>query len=121
MTRALHQILLSLREFCDSYVDDMSVFSVDSWEQHLTHLNSFLQAIKDAQFTLSLNKCHFALPEVTFVGHVMGSGKHGSDPEEIRAVENLTLPRTKSDLRRIMGLFSCFCSIYTTLFKLLVH
>ena len=85
----------------------MSVFS-DAWLNQLSHIHSFLLAVKSSGLTLNLKKCRFALSEVTFLGHVIGSGRHGPDPEKIRAVERLQAPKTKSDLRKILGFFSYF-------------
>jgi len=107
LVRAMQITLSPLREFADSYVDDMSVFS-DVWLQHLTHIRSFLLSVKSSGLTLNLKKCRFALPEVTFLGHVIGSGKHGPDPEKVQAIECLQTPKTKSDLRKVLGFFSYF-------------
>ena len=82
MIRANQVILSPLREFADSYVDDISVFS-DAWLNHLSHIHSFLSAVKSSGLTLNLKKCRFALSEVTFLGHVIGSGRHGPDPEKL--------------------------------------
>jgi len=45
---------------------------------------------------------------VTFVGHVIGSGRHGPDPEKVKSVARILTPKTKSDLRKILGFFSYF-------------
>ena len=72
--RAVQLILHPIRQFTGSYVDDMSVFS-DGWSQHMHHLKEFLCVIRDSGLTLNLKKCKFALPEVRFVGHIIGSGQ----------------------------------------------
>jgi hypothetical protein len=110
LMRATQQVLLPLREFADSYVDDMPVFTEGCWDLHLRHLTLFLQAIERSQLTLNLKKCRFGLSEVVFVGHSMGSGKHGLDLEKVKAVDEILTPRTKSDLRKILGFFSYFRS-----------
>jgi len=81
LIRATQIILTPLREFADSYVDDMSVFS-DAWINHLLHIRSFLSAVKSSGLTLNLKKCRFALPQVTFLGHVIGSGRPWTRPRE---------------------------------------
>jgi len=53
--RVLQLVLQPIREFADSYVDDISVFS-DQWRSHLSQLEKFLQVIKDSGFTLNLEK-----------------------------------------------------------------
>ena len=71
--RVLQLVLQPIREFADSYVDDMSVFP-DQWRSHLSHLETFLQVIKDSGFTLNLEKTCLAQNQVTFLGHIIGSG-----------------------------------------------
>jgi len=39
---------------------------------------------------------------------VIGSGRHGPDPEKVRDVERLQAPKTKPDLRKILGFFTYF-------------
>ena len=72
--RAIHEILEPIKDFVESYVDDMAVYS-DSWKQHLNHVEEYLSHIKESGLTLNLNKCEFAKPEIKYVGHVVGSGK----------------------------------------------
>jgi len=109
LIRATQVILSPLREFADadSYVDNTSVF-FDAWLNHLSHIHSFLSAVKSSGLTMNLTKCRFALSEVTFLGHVIGSGRHEPDLEKLRAVEHLQAPKTKSDLRKIWKFFSYF-------------
>jgi len=86
LTRAMQLVLTPLRDISDSYVDDTSVFS-DDWTSHMVDLRTFLLAMIDANLTLNLNKCRFARPQVSFVGHMIGSGCHSPDPEKVKAVE----------------------------------
>ena len=45
--RALSNILRSIREFSDSFVDDIAVNS-DEWKEHLKDIDHFLNIIKNA-------------------------------------------------------------------------
>jgi len=105
--RAVHQILQAIREFNDSYVDDMATLST-SWEFHVSHVQAFLRRIFDVGMTLNLEKCEFARPSITFVGHIIGSGQHGPDPDKVARVENIQPPKTKKEVRQILGFFSYF-------------
>jgi len=66
LIRAMQLVLIPLRDFSDSYVDDSSVFS-DNWTSHMVDLRAFLEAIIAANLTLNLNKCRFARHQVSFV------------------------------------------------------
>jgi RNase H-like domain found in reverse transcriptase len=96
-----------VRDFTEPFVDDMAVLSMD-WESHMGHLETFLQTIEDAGLTLNLAKCNFAQHKVTFVGHVVGSGCIEPDPNKISTLKDIQPPKTKKDIRRVMGFFSYF-------------
>ena len=113
--RALADVLRPVRGFTDSYVDDMAVHS-DVFQQHLSHLDSFLAVMKDSGLTLGLNKCSFAQNEVKFVGHIIGSGKRRVDPEKVESITALKEPETKKQLRQVLGFFLDFSvNIYLTM------
>jgi len=69
--RALQQVLFPLREFCDSYVDDIATFTLgqtndrqESWPLHLGQARAFLSAMRKAVLTLKQEKCKFAQHEL---------------------------------------------------------
>ena len=107
--RAIQQVLQPIRELNDSYVDDLATFS-DNWLAHLSHVRQFLTVMKESGLTLKLEKCNFARSQVTFVGHIIGSGKHGVDPNKVACVETMKPPLTKKEVRQILGFFSYFRS-----------
>ena len=53
--RAITKVLRPVREFSDSFVDDVAVHS-DQWKEHLDHLDKFLCTVKNAGLTLNLKK-----------------------------------------------------------------
>jgi hypothetical protein len=77
--RAIQEILKPIQAFSTSYVDDMAVMS-DEWHGHLNHIAQFLEVVKRAGLTLSLKKCEFGKHQVTYVGHLAGSGTKKPDP-----------------------------------------
>jgi hypothetical protein len=105
--RMLQRILHPVNQFTASFVDDMSVFS-NSWEQHLNHVERYLQIIKAAGLTLNLRKSNLAQNEVRFLGHIVGSGRRRADPQKVSAVRDMKIPTTKRQVRQILGFFSFF-------------
>jgi len=101
------KILQPVKDFTDSYVDDIATFS-DEWHQHLLHLEQFLQTISNAHITLNIKKCKFAQSQVKFCGEIIGSGKRRIDPEKIQIIEKIRAPTNKTELRQLLGLFSFF-------------
>ena len=105
--RCIQMILNPIRDFSFSFVDDLSVCSFN-WHQHMDQLGAFLTEIRKSGLTLNVKKCSFAKPEVKFVGHVIGSGRHRPDERKLATVMDLSRPITKRDVRRVLGFFSYF-------------
>jgi hypothetical protein len=105
--RCVQMIVHPIRHFCFPFVDDMSVCS-ESWTQHLSHVRSFLNEIRKSGLTLSLKKCSLAQPEVRFVGHIIGSGRHRPDESKLATIANIAKPVTKKDVRKMIGFFNYF-------------
>lgn len=105
--KALRRVLYPVREHTDSYVDDMYTTS-SSFDEHLIHLRAFLTVIRDAGLTLSINKCRFAQTETRFVGFIVGNGQFRPDPEKTKAVANLKIPESQSELRSVLGILGFY-------------
>ena len=52
----------------------------------------------------------FAKGSIRYVGHILGSGRHGLDPSKVEAVSGLERPVTKEQVRQLLGLFGYFRS-----------
>jgi len=55
-----------------------------------------------------MKKCKWAQSQVKFCGQVIGSGKRFSDTEKIKVVKEMNAPKTKTELRQILGFFLYF-------------
>ena len=51
-----------------TYLDDVLIFS-KSWEEHLQHLNTIFQKIKEAGLKFKLTKCQFLKTQLHYLGH----------------------------------------------------
>ena len=105
--RVVRAVLQPIRDFSESYVDDMGVGSQD-WSEHLGHIRRFLEIMRRVGMTLNLAKCEFAKPEVKFVGHFVGSGKRRPDPQRLEGFAEMERPRTKKELRKLLGAFGYY-------------
>ena len=105
--KVMNEALNQHRDYCKAYLDDIAVFSCD-WNTHLKHLDSVLSKLTDLKFTVNVKKCVFAKSEIKYLGHVIGSGRHGPDPEKLRAIESIEAPTTKTNLKSALGLFNYY-------------
>ena len=67
-----------------------------------------LQVLRDAKLYAKLSKCEFCLPEVAFLGHLVGKDGIKVDPKKIKAVMNYPRPRTVTEVRSFLGLCNYF-------------
>ncbi|GFS84133.1 retrovirus-related Pol polyprotein from transposon 17.6 [Trichonephila clavipes] len=104
--REMNKALSCYREFSRAYIDDIAIFS-KNWEEHL-HLDTILTKLSELNFTVNLKKCAFRKAQIKYLGHIIGSGKHEPDPEKTAVINNLPVPKTKKELRSVLGL----CNYY---------
>ena len=52
------------------YIDDILIFS-KTFEEHLEHIEEVLSRLRQANLKLHPSKCHFALKELKFLGHII--------------------------------------------------
>ncbi|GFX50514.1 retrovirus-related Pol polyprotein from transposon 297 [Trichonephila clavipes] len=102
----MNKALSCYREFSRAYIDDITIFS-ENWEEHL-HLDTILTKLSELNFTVNLKKCAFGKTQIIYLGHIIGSGKHEPDPEKTAVINILPVPKTKKELRSVLGL----CNYY---------
>ncbi|XP_068118921.1 uncharacterized protein [Hyperolius riggenbachi] len=89
------------------YLDDIIVFG-RTLEEHEERLEKVLDRLWEEGLKLSLEKCQFCMPSVTYLGHVVSAEGVATDPRKLEAVTTWPRPKTVSELRSFLG----FCSYY---------
>ena len=93
--RAMDTVLAGLKwQTCIVYLDDVLIFSPDI-ATHLTHLESVFQRFQKYNLKLKTEKCNFA-QQLWYLGYIVTPDGLLPDPENIRAVCDLAVPKTKS-------------------------
>jgi Reverse transcriptase (RNA-dependent DNA polymerase) len=105
--RMLNKALQPIRQFAASFVDDCAIYS-NEWEDHLKHVDRFLQVIQQCGLTLTLKKSEFAKSEVKFCGQIIGSGNRRIDPDKMRAISEIKKPENKRNVRQLLGIFGWY-------------
>jgi len=103
----MDDLLAPHHRYAESYVDDVNVHS-DEWIEHLSHLDGVLATILDAGMTLKLSKYQFAKPEVTFLGHLVGSGRILPLLDKVEAIKAISEPDTKKKLRSFLSMIGYY-------------
>ena len=92
-----------LDKFVIVFIDDILVYS-STEEEHEHHLRLVLQRLREHRLYAKFSKCEFWLPQVAFLGHVVGKDGILVDPSKIEAVKNWPRPASVSEVRSFLGL-----------------
>ncbi|PKU68484.1 RNA-directed DNA polymerase [Dendrobium catenatum] len=102
--RMMNEVLKHyLNKFCVVYFDDILIYS-KSLEEHLQHLTTILQALRENQLFLNAAKCEFASTRVYFLGFIVSAKGVEADPRKVEAIANWPQPRSLFDVRSFHGL-----------------
>lgn len=101
--RMMDQLLRGLEDHAAAYLDDVVIHSV-TWTEHLMALRKVLERLRAAGLTAKPSKCHFAMKECIYLGHIVGNGQVRPEIEKVAAVEGFPVPKTKKEVRTFWGL-----------------
>jgi hypothetical protein len=80
--------------YCYVYLDDILSMSF-SVEEHATHLNAVLTALRQHNLFCQLPKCEFALSELRYLGHLVNGTGVKPDPKKVAAIDGWKPPLTE--------------------------
>ena len=92
----------SIRRNMEVYVDDMLVKS----KKELTHLDDLKETfatLKKYQMRLNPGKCVFGVASGKFLGFMVSQRGIEANPEKVRAIINMTSPRTVKEVQKLTG------------------
>lgn len=91
-----------LSAFAINYIDDIIIFST-SFEEHLKHLQKVFQMLTTENIRLKLKKCHFAQPEVIYLGYKISHNRVEPTRSNTEAIEKVPPPKDVKSLRGFLG------------------
>ena len=99
----MDQLLRGLEDCAAAYLDDLVIHNA-TWPEHLASLRNVLERLRTAGLTAKPSKCHFAMKECTYQGHIVGNGQVRPEIGKLTAVEDFPVPKTKKEVRTFLGL-----------------
>ena len=99
----LNDVLRDMLNICVFvYLDDIQIFS-ETKQDHVQHVRRVLQRLLENQLFVKAEKCEFHVPEVSFLGFIVGTGSVQMDPAKKRAVTGWSTPSNRKELQRFLG------------------
>jgi hypothetical protein len=83
------------------YMDDILIHT-RSLSEHARVVQQVLEILRDNNLFLKAEKCKFHVPEVEFLGLIVGNGVARMDPVKTAAINDWLTPTTKKELQRFL-------------------
>ena len=88
-------------------MDYILIFS-KTLDEHLLHIHSVLQWLREEKLLINLKMCSFAKKELIFLGFVVSSEGLKMDPKKVKAILEGPTPRSSTEVRSFHGLVSFY-------------
>ena len=103
LQRLMDTVLEGLQGFSAAYIDNLAIHS-DSWDNHLQHVRTVLQCLREAGLTAKPKNCQFGMDKCVCLGYVVGNGVIQPERSKLQSVESFPTPTTKTQMQCFLGL-----------------
>ncbi|GAB7357799.1 hypothetical protein MBLNU459_g0615t2 [Dothideomycetes sp. NU459] len=93
---------------CVVYLDDILIYSRGSLDDHWVRVKSVLNRLRGHALYAKLKKCEFAVPEVEYLGYIVGREGVSMDPRRVSDIKDWPQPKSYHDVQVFLG----FCNFY---------
>jgi transposase InsO family protein len=94
------------------YIDDIGIWTKDSFGDHLQKVNEVLQRLSDNNLKTNPLKCSWGVEETDFLGHWMTPTACKPMKKKVDALIQMSPPRNKKQLRSFIGGVNFYNSIW---------
>lgn len=96
-----------LEEHVFVYLDDIIIVTSD-FEQHIRLLEEVHRRLEEAGLKINFDKCQFCRPSLHYLGYVVDQDGLRTDPEKVNVILRTEIPKTTTEVRRVMGVFQWY-------------
>ena len=89
--------------FAMAYLDDIIIYS-STPEEHLEHIRTVFEKLRDAKLSMKLSKCHFFAKEIQYLGHILGKERIKPVPAKTEAIRIMHPPVNPKQVHAFLGL-----------------
>jgi hypothetical protein len=84
-------------------LDDVILYG-ETLQEHNARLREVFEKLRQFNLKIEPDKCEFLKTEINYLGHVVTSDGVKPDPEKIKAINNIPIPKTTTDVKSFLGL-----------------
>ena len=110
--------LIGNREDCVFFFDDVTVFHID-WDEHIRSLDQIFEIFSNGNLRVKPSKTAMGFQEIEFLGHTVGRGIISPLQSNVDKILNLSVPKTKKQVRGLIGLVNFYSKFISNLADLL--
>ena len=89
------------------YLDDFIVYGKD-FRDHVINLDRVLERLSNAKLSLKFEKCRFFQEEVSYLGHIISFKGIKPQPEKVKIIKDIPIPKTIHELQSFLGLINYY-------------
>ena len=105
--------------FAMAYLDNIIIYS-STPEEHLEHIRTVFEKLRDAKLSMKLSKCHFFANEIQYLGHILGKERIKPVPAKTEAIKVMHPPVNPKQVRaflRLVGYYRKFIKNFAKIAK----
>ena len=99
----ISMVLQGCSDFTVAYLDDIIIFSKNE-EEHLKHIENFIQKLKEAGLKWKESKYDFFKKEIHYLGHLISDKGIYPLPETLDTIQNMPKLRNPKEIKQFLGL-----------------
>lgn len=109
LARLMDQVLGhgELEPYVFVYLDDIVVVT-ESFEHHVQLLAEIARRLRLANLSINIAKSRFGVPEISFLGYLLGVDGLRANPDKIKPIVEYERPTTVTKLRRFIGMVNYY-------------
>ena len=92
-----------LDDFCIAYMDDVLVYTNGTLSEHVQHVRTVLEKLKERGLYVKLEKCEFHTQKTRFLGFIISPEGITMDPDRISTIVDWPALKSVHDLQVFLG------------------
>ena len=106
--QSIMQNLFRNHPHVECFIDDIAIFTDGNFSKHIEAIRNVMIILDKAGFSIKPKKCHWAVQQVEYLGHIITTDGIKPQPKKIDAILRLQAPSTPKQLRSFIGMVNYY-------------